>query len=221
MTVNEILDYIATLGVGLDNPTSDDQDVFLKYLNLAHYELFRKTASVNPKASTIKEIVNCDNGVLDALSNEVQSVKKVYLVSGNIPLIASSQDLIQELDPGITKQGTPREWYYQSNRVHVYPLFSSPNPQTDPPTGQIGVWYVKEPVELTFNTLESDIPYPVSFHPILIDGACYYLFQGDGAFKDGVKMQTALSRWHAGKTELFSYLIALSGKTYYSTFTRV
>ena len=212
MTVNEILINAALLGVGLDNPSPNDLDIFLRYLNLAHWELIRKTAPFNPRVVVLNEEQPCIEGVVNPLNNTPFAFKKVYESTLNRSLEPTSIDEIQKSDPGLIKTATyPSSWYYFNNTLNVYPIFS----------GTIGVWYIPQPTPLDFNTLEQNIPYPIPYHPILIDGTCYYLFQGEGAFKDGVKMQTALARWEKGKTELMSYLISLSGQTYYSTFSQV
>lgn len=212
MNVSDILNDIGLLGVGLENPTSEDQAVFLKYLNLAHFDLFRKTAALNPKVIVLHQTVNANNGVLDPLAFYPFLVKKVYVVQQNWLLNPISIDVIQKDDPSISKVETrPQYWYYYNNTLNIYPLY----------TGQIGVFYIPDPISLEADTYEINIPYPVAFHPILIDGACYYLFQGEGAFKDALKMQTALARWEQGKTELMSYLTTLAGQSYYSTFSRV
>jgi hypothetical protein len=82
------------------------------------------------------------------------------------------------------------------------------------------VWYVPQPSSLSEETEEGDIPYPVAYHPVLADGALYYLFQEEGGFKDAQKDVQARVRWETGKSRLLSYLYNSSGQTF-STFSSV
>jgi hypothetical protein len=82
------------------------------------------------------------------------------------------------------------------------------------------VWYVPQPSPLTEATEEAEIPYPVAYHPVLADGALYYLFQEEGGFKDAQKDVQARVRWETGKSRLLSYLYYSSGQTF-STFSSI
>ena len=84
----------------------------------------------------------------------------------------------------------------------------------------IKVWYVPQPITLTEQTPEQDIPYPLAYHPVLVDGALYYLFQEEGGFKNLQKAQAAQARWELGKERLIAYLYNSSG-TSFSTFSSV
>jgi hypothetical protein len=73
---------------------------------------------------------------------------------------------------------------------------------------------------LTEATAEAEIPYPVAYHPVLADGALYYLFQEEGGFKDAQKDIQARVRWETGKSRLLSYLYYSSGQAF-STFSSI
>ena len=85
---------------------------------------------------------------------------------------------------------------------------------------QVSVWYTPQPSLLTENTDESEIPYPPAYHPVLVDGGLYYLFQQEGGFKNTTKENEALIRWQNGKTRLLSYLYTSSGE-FLPTFSNV
>ncbi len=82
------------------------------------------------------------------------------------------------------------------------------------------VVFVPQPKFLKAETPEDDIPYPLAYHPVLVDGALYYLFQEEGGFKSPQKAQAAEQRWEIGKTRLISYLYQASGSSF-STFSSV
>lgn len=211
MTVDEIVRNIALLGSGLDKPTLEDNAIFLKYINLAHLELSRKTLLCNPKLTRTNEVKNCVNGVVEPLDNDPFMVTNVYLVSQNVNLDPILVENVLSRDPGITEVGVPSYWYYFNNAINTFPRF----------TGTVGVWYGNQPIVITKNTLESEIPYPYTYHSVLIDGACYYLFQGESGFKDAGKMNESMARWKLGMTQLLSHLNAFSGKNIASTFSPV
>ncbi|CAK9250411.1 unnamed protein product [Sphagnum jensenii] len=219
MDVVKIIDLVADLSIGLDTPTADDQAVFLKYLNLAHAELFRKTAAASPVVKILRENnLNVTDGKVDALSQTPFLIRTVTLMDQKKPLLATSLESIEKTDPLLTKTGQPWGWYYANKSVSVYPLITS-NP--DGGTGQVGVSYLADPAPFILTTLSADIPYPVLYHPVLVDGTCYYLFQTEAGFKNDLKMKLSLDRWNGGKSELLCYLRNLSGQQYYSTYTEV
>lgn len=219
MNVAEIINLVADLSIGLDTPAADDQAVFLKYLNLAHAELFRKTAAASPVVKILRENnLNVTDGKVDALSQSPFLIRTVTMMDQNKPLLATSLEAIEKTDPLLTKTGQPWGWYYANKTVCIYPLASS---NAEAGTNQVGVSYLAEPLSLTLNTLSADIPYPALYHPVLVDGTCYYLFQTEAGFKNDLKMKLALDRWERGKSELLCYLRNLSGQQYYSTYTEV
>lgn len=219
MDVVKIIDLVADLSIGLDTPTADDQAVFLKYLNLTHAELFRKTAAASPVVKILRENnLNVTNGKVDPLRQTPFLIRSVTLMDQKKPLIATSLEVLERNDPLLTRTGQPWGWYYANKSVFIYPLTSS---VPEAGTGQVGVSYIAEPAPLLLTTLSVDIPYPALYHPVLVDGTCYYLFQTEAGFKNDLKMTVALDRWERGKSELLYYLRNLSGQQYYSTYTEV
>jgi hypothetical protein len=195
VTIEEIISLIANLGIGLDEPSKEDKEVFLKYLNLAHAELFRLTALINPKIKVLTQNIKVNNGIAEELQEIPFIIKTVYLGD-------------KQLIPVSTKQtGIPRCWHYMNETIHIYPVFD----------GEIKVTYIPEPEELKLNT--EKLPYPISYHSVLIDGACYYLFQAEN--KDNFKIQQTLMKWERGKNELFAFLNNAFNKQYYSTYNVV
>jgi hypothetical protein len=209
----EIVNLIATLGAGEENPSPSDREVFLKFLNLAYFEIYRKTFLNNPFARCYHEIVNCVDGTVEDLQNQPIAIRQVYNKQTNKNLEKLNSDEILKEDPGLTMVGNPIGWYYFDNSINLYPNLPGDIP--------VGIRYYKDPETLTIETLESSIPFPAIFHPILVDGACYYLYQDEGGFKDGVKMKASMDRWSDGQSRLGTYLLSISGKNSFTTFNRV
>jgi hypothetical protein len=219
MDVTEIINLVSDLSIGLDSPTPDDQVVFVRYLNLAHAELFRKTAAVSPVVRILRENnLNVTNGQVDPLTQTPFLIRSVTMMDQKKPLAATSLEEIEKTDPLLTKTGQPWAWYYANSSVFVYPLTTS---DAQAGSGQAGVSYIAQPSALTLTTVSADLPYPALYHPVLVDGTCYYLFQTEAGFKNDLKMKLALERWERGKSELLCYLRNLSGQQYYSTYTEV
>jgi hypothetical protein len=188
-------------------------------LNLAHAELFRKTAAVSPVVKILRENnLNVTNGQIDPLTQTPFLIRSVTMMDQKKPLAATSLEEIEKTDPLLTKTGQPWAWYYANSSVFVYPFTTS---DAQAGSGQAGVSYIAQPATLVLNTVSADVPYPALYHPVLVDGACYYLFQTEAGFKNDLKMKLALERWERGKSELLCYLRNLSGQQYYSTYTEV
>jgi hypothetical protein len=212
MQVSGLLNLMGNLSLGNDNITQVEQGIFLQYLNLAHLELYQVTANFNQNL-LIQETV--DN---QASLNYAQLSKTPYLVYSVYDLTHQRQlrrisftDAI-ERDPAFVSTGNPCQYFVNQDMICFVPVQTA--------VTSIKVWYVPQPISLTEQTPEEEIPYPVAYHPVLVDGALYYLFQEEGGFRDSQKSNDAAKRWDAGKTRLLSYLYNSSGVTL-STFSSV
>ena len=210
MQVSGLLNLMGNLSLGNDNITEVERAIFLQYLNLAHLELYQVTANLNQDL-LIQETVQ-------AGLNYAQLPEKPYLVNSVYDLThqrklrrISLTDAI-ERDPAFVSTGTPCQYFVKQNIIHFVPVQTA--------VTSINVWYVPQPITLTEQTTEQDIPYPLAYHPVLVDGALYYLFQEEGGFRDSQKSQAAQKRWETGKSRLISYLFNGSSQVL-STFSSV
>jgi hypothetical protein len=211
MNVSDLIDLMANLSIGLDNPSDSDISIFLKYLNLAYYELLQDSHAQNPDVPIIREELTCTDGVLDSTQYKPFIIKKVWDAVSNTPLIPTNEKKISDKDPGLKTIGQPQEWYYASGQVNIYPLY----------TGQIGISYLKIPDSLKITTSSDQILIPKIFQQILADGAAYYVFQQETGFKDAMKQAESKIRWKDGKIKLFNYFKNLGGQYAYSTYSPV
>lgn len=212
MQVSGLLSLMGNISLGNDNITKEEKTIFLQYLNLAHLELYQVTANFNQDLLTHTTLAN------QADSNQVQLPEVPYMVSYVYDLTHKRQlhkvclSDILEKNPAFSKTGHPTQYFVQKDILQFVP--------TQTAITSIKIWYVPQPIILTENTPEQDIPYPFAYHPVLIDGALYYLFQEEGGFKNIQKAIDAQKRWEVGQTRLLSYLYNASGQTF-TTFSSV
>lgn len=211
MTVFEILKLVSSLSVGLDEPTESDFAIFLRYLNLVHFELFRRTASFNEDLQTKVESLDVVDGVAPATANPPFAIKNVFLPNQNVRLDKTSFSKVVQYDPGVQNAGYPRKWYYHNGVINIYPKA----------TQQISVVYLANPEPFTLYTTGDQIPYPPFFHQVLVDGTCYYLFQDEAGFNNPIKMAECKNRYDRGQAEMINYLMLLSSDPNLSTYLDV
>lgn len=212
MDVKELLPLISGLSIGLDEPTSSDIPIYLRYLNLAYFEILRGNILKNPLLKKKRETLTYSDGAFTAPSEHVFGFQAVYTLQDKIPLAATNLDKILETDVTVSLTGQPTCYYYDNDQVNIYPLY----------TGDIGILYAPVPDRLTINSLSADIKIPDVYLSVLVDGTSYYLFQAEAAgFKNANKMMETKERWLKSKVELANYLKALGGQNYYSTYSPV
>lgn len=208
MNVLEILKLANSLSVGLDEPTEEDLLICLKYLNLIHFELYRRTAVLNEDAQCLKEQLNVNNGVADKTAYPIFKPKVVWLPDSNVVLKKTTLSAIQNIDPDIKNIGNCNSWYYFNGLIFVYPLDNKP----------INILYLPTPLNLEINSQETDIPYPPFFHQVLVDGICYYIFLNENDLKDPIKSIEFRKKYENGQAELISYLKMFSDEPNLSTY---
>lgn len=213
MNVKEIIQIAADLSVGLNKPTTEDQDIYLRYLNLVHFDLYRATAAFNPYISMMLDVYTADKtGVgFVKLTKIPFSIVGVSYISNGIASVLkrkSFEDIIEN-DFMQTSVGNPVNWYYQNKQLYIYPIKAV----------ELAVRYIPEASVFTINTLESEMPYPALYHQVLVDGISYYLFQGESGLKSSDDAKLALAKFEQGKRMLYAYLLNLSGGSIGSTYS--
>ena len=212
MQVSGLLTLMGNLSLGNDNITQVERAIFLQYINLANLELYQVTANFNQNL-LIKETVANQAGLNYAqLSGTPYLVNSVYDLTHQRQLRQISLTDAIERDPAFVSTGNPCQYFVRQDMIRFVPVQTA--------VTSIKVWYVPQPITLTEQTPEQDIPYPLAYHPVLVDGALYYLFQEEGGFKNLQKAQAAQGRWELGKERLIAYLYNSSG-TSFSTFSSV
>ena len=218
MDVSQILKLLATLSIGLDDPTDSDKVVFMQFINLCYFELLQETIAQNPLVPVINDFLDCTDGDCEPTSTPIFIPKVVYDIASNQPLTGTTFDEVIKKDPGFTNtDGLAQEWFYSGGIISIYPVVTSLVADGN----GIGIRYIEQPAPLTANSLSADILIPYMYQQVLADGASYYLFQSETGFKDQLKMQASMARWMEGKQKLFSYMKNISGKKTFSTYSPV
>ena len=212
MTVAYLLTLMGHLSLGNDNISAAERAIFLHYLNLAHFELYQVTATFNQDLFVFETPATVPGANTVTLAHPPYAVESVYDQTHQRSLTRISLAALLKKDPAFKATGYPLQYFLHSRVIHFYPL------QTAVMSVKVG--YVPQPVPLTDQTEESEIPYPLAYHPVLVDGALYYLFQEEGGFKNAQKAMAAEQRWDTGRSRLLSYLYNASGETL-STFSSV
>jgi len=215
MKIAELLTLMGHLSVGNDNITPTERAIFLQYLNLAHLELYQETANFNQDLLIRENLISQQGANTVMLSGMPYLISTVYVLTPEkqkLPRLSVVDAAEENRNAHRTPSGTPSAYFVQKNILSFFP------PQTTPVSTI--VWYVPQPKTLTEATEEGDIPYPVAYHPVLADGALYYLFQEEGGFKNTQKEHEARKRWETGKSKLISYLFSSGGQTF-STFSSI
>jgi len=205
MTVGQLLTLMGHLSLGDDNITPEERQIFLHYLNLAHFDLYQGTAPFNQNLFVFETLSNTLGENAVTLRFPPYAIQSVYDQTHKKKLTRSSLADILEKDPGFTATGHPHQYFLQGTVIHFYP------PQTA--VTSVRVVYTPQPVLFTEETEDQDIPYPIAYHPVLVDGALYYVFQEEGGFKNPQKAVEAQKRWEDGRSRLLSSLYNTSGET--------
>ena len=210
MIVASLLTLMGHLSLGNDNISTAERAIFLHYLNLAHFELYQVTATFNQDLIVFETLTNVQGENTVTLARSPYAMQSVYDQTHQKKLTRISLADLLKKDPAFKATGYPLQYFLHSRVIHFYPL------QTAVMSVKVG--YVPQPVLLTEQ--EQEIPYPLAYHPVLVDGALYYLFQEEGGFKNAQKATEAERRWDTGRSRLLSYLYNASGETL-STFSSV
>lgn len=205
MNVIEMLETMALLSVGPDNLTSQTKSIFLKFLNIANRKLYNKTASVNPDILINEDIETDEDNETVKLSNIPYLVSSVYIKDRYPGLNLKSFSDFVDVKKYINNSGEPQFFTFRKDLVSIYPI--RPNTKYE-----LDIWYSKQPDKITEKTVESEIPYPISFHDLLVDEALYYLFLDEEGFKDSRKSMEAKDRAIKQEKELISYLYSNSNQ---------
>lgn len=203
MHVSDLLTLMGHLSLGNDNVSNAEREIFLQYLNLAHFELYQQTASLNMDLAWARTLTTEEGEMSVRLPDPPYIMQRVYDLTHHRPLTRASVAELYQLNPESGGVGPPRMYYVIGPELQFYPL-----PTT---TLTVKVLYIPQPVSFRQETVEDDIPYPLAYHPVLVDGALYYLFQDQSGFKNPVKMAEAKQRWKGGQSRLLAYLKGATG----------
>lgn len=199
MNVAEMMSLMRTLGIGASYEDDYSKKTALKYLNLANDEIYRETAGLNSDILT-NDILN------STLGNSSVTLAQTPFLIAEVFVQGQSNSLTGMSALAFAKYqfehsnfvGNPLIYYKKANTINFFPIQSTL-------TYNLSIWYAPERTVLEENTTEADIPYPLSYHSVLVDCALYYLFQDESGFRNQQKENEALRRATKTKNDLISY----------------
>lgn len=199
MNVPQMLELMGTLGVG-EGANVIPNDVYIQYLNIANLELYTKTANFND--DILEEFLGQNTAGSNFFDLPIvpHLITNVLPTGQKNPLVKRSrvrfdtyvyENPNSQIQPYIYKRVKNRLTFYPYNLNIVYPM---------------NVYYAPPPAWLTINTQEQDIPYPIAYHKVLVDGALHYLFAGEGGFRSTKNQDRADADYAKGTKSLIAYL---------------
>ena len=186
MTVDQIIHMMAQTSVGIDLPTQPTKEMYLTFLNAYHFELYNKVAELNPLQS-----------------EEIDTFVKPHFFMKNVNVLHKVNMQHIFLWPeyykivNVTFKGRPVK--YRLFKEYIKPLY----PAQYLSDAIIQVEVIKLPKLLEIDHPEDAIPYPKSFHHLLVYGANYHMYQNEG----GLKSQSGIRINEAKKGEMEKVLV--------------
>lgn len=173
MDVDALISRVAFLSSDEDNPDSEAKTRILNYINLAHFEVYERTAVVNSNRLGTTEDLTQTAGS-STISAEPFKILSVADLDQEVMLKERHIEDIEYEYPMVDKIGSPSYFYTTgTTTINTYPLDNA----------NIRVRYIPMPTELVVGGAESTIPYPSPYHIVLINGALYYMYQDERDFR--------------------------------------
>lgn len=207
MNVKEMVSLMRTLGIGEVYNDKESEEIYLRFLRLAHDKLYSITAALNDDLYITETISSVPNEKSIILSQDP------FIIDDEIWCETTSSYVV-----GCSVKEFNR--YKRENRNPGYPtIYSNVKRVINFTPIAYNIPYIFEVDfkpdvnRFEINTPESAIPYPISFHWVLVSGALYYLFHDESGFKNTIKEKSAEKEWEDGKKDLISYLYGRSKQT--------
>lgn len=199
MDVKDIIDLMSQTSIGIDESTVATRKIYLKYLNLYHFELYNKVVKVNPFIET-NEIFRVEEDLNLLLKKDGSKLRynNNFVDIKNIIFIKIRNGLFGELLP----------FYIKDNCVFI-----------DKPIGFFKKNYSWVKLNCTpcakmleENTKQEDIPYPANYQQVLIYGANYHMYQNEGGMRSTSQMQFNMVKCKDLESKLITYFYDMSNK---------
>lgn len=205
MNVSKMITTMRNLSIGKVYSDDDANDIALTYLNLAHDELYRETANLNDRVFVKDTLPSIANQTRIILTRVPFLILKATCEGRYSDLRGLSFIEFDSYKRRLDYQDFPAVYNNIGVNFDFFPIVTGGFYNFD-------IIYAPERIPLTIETTENEIPYPLSFHGVLVDGALYYLFQDEGGFKNPIKEKKAEDRWVNGKADLVTYLYGRNDK---------
>ena len=198
MKIKDMIYSMKVLGIGEVHDDETTEKIALIYLNLAHNQLYRETANLNDDVLEEETITSVANQSYFNLSRKPFLISELYRQGYDYELEGLSSRDFRKYKRINRTYGNPIIYNRKGRTINFFPIISDV-PYT------FDILFAPEITPLAMNTEEDDIPYPIEYHGVLVDGALYYLFQDESGFKNISKENESLKRWDKGRMDLVSY----------------
>lgn len=196
MTPQEIVDRIADFALDEVDADNDLETRILNDVNEIYRDLQKKIATRDRSG----RYAQTENVTITSGSGTVSSHVHIFSVydSTNDRLLEESDvATIEQLDPSLDEENTPREWYVTGNTsLNVYPI------------GDITarVRFYPTPNTLALTDAESDIRIPAIYHDVLVKGGKYLMSIREQGFHDARDRREKELAYRLAEKELLTYL---------------
>ena len=161
MTPATIVQRIVDLCLNENAPDTDLQTKALGWFNDAYKEAYNVASSFAWVRLYDTNTVTITNGV-GTLPYYPKRIIKVIDIPSKRQLKTSDIGYILDIDPGLTRTGTPARYYTNGDTtIQTHPTNST----------SLRVISIRQPAELTLTSTEADIKIPPQHHELLVWGA--------------------------------------------------
>lgn len=193
MDVRDIVDLMGRTSIGIDAPTKSSIDLYLKFLNLYHFELYNKVAYINSFIS--KDRI----GWIDPYNNTL-------VITGDVAAKASDYLKVYNIDWIKTADGVSNKNYLPFKIKDNVFVIDKPIGFFEDDNNWVSFNFIPNPSLFDIDTEEEDIPYPIAYHQVLIYGANYHMYQNEGGLRSSAQFQFNESRKKSMEFDLIRYL---------------
>jgi len=215
MNVSDILDNVIDLSIGRDEADDEERATFLNYLNMASEELYRLTAPFDEQRSQTHIQQNFDESVnielKDSEGDEIDILAVSKVRSKQFEKFSQVSFALLQEKKFMGEAYTP----IFCVRKNVFTLYSNGTKPYD-----VFMAYTPIFIDFTGDEEEGDIPFRIEWHPLLVYGTLYYIYQDMDGFKSSVKESIAASEWKSG-IEKYARSLFNSSPDGYIPYTRV
>ena len=211
MFVSDLIKKASLIGIGIDDPKGSEQEIYLKYFNIAYKDLFNLVFRESPSRFLTEMSLKNGDDVFSVLS--IERVKR-----------KNDNTLLKEVDIFSSFEASPHD--LRNCYQIMFGVGGQATIKTFPEEDRIdlGILYYRQPE--TFD-LEDDLELSTQYFALmetpLIDGIIYYSLMGESGFSSNTDINIFLKKWESSKSTLISQMQQYNGRDNlaYSTYSSV
>lgn len=194
MNVAEIIELIARISFNDDNPSTDDRERILSYVNLADREIYKAVAQIGSAFLSKSTTLTLTSGAVDLPTDFFKTLRAID-VTNNRVLDAEEIESLEEDDPALSASGSPSKYYLDGGQIKVYPTEDI----------DFKLRYTPARTTLVDNDDELQIKYPDEHTPTLFQKALYYMFFDERDIRTALEIAESVRIGNDGLHDLINY----------------